>query len=122
MSQGVGHGGNKPASFPEDVGTRMSALLHLIGNLTALKLIYVLLNQECSVGVLANMIGVKQPVASKYLRRMEQKGLLERRSVGQFSFYRVKDPIVHDIFNRVREYVDPDDDPGDDPPPPASAV
>src|SRR5690349_20527447 len=108
MTQGGGNAGNNPPPFPADVRTRMSTFLRLIGNPTTLKLINAMGNLEYSVGVLATTIGVKQPLASKYLRRMEKKGLLERRRDGQRSLYRIKDPVVHDVFNRVRQHADPE--------------
>lgn len=76
--------------------------------------------REKSVGEIVEETGEKESNVSQQLRILEFRGLVARRRSGQHVFYRMKDPSICAVMERVKEIVLPS--PGQSSATPAEAI
>lgn len=58
---------------------------------------------EMSVGHLCEKIGIEQANASQHLAVLRNKHLVETRKDGNQIFYRLRDPLLGDVFEALRK-------------------
>ena len=75
--------------------------LRTIAHPCRLRIIEILLNEERSVGELAEACGIPSHMASEHLRLLRDRGLLDSRREGRKIFYWVAEPALASIMNCV---------------------
>ena len=59
---------------------------------------------EMSVGQLCEKIGIEQANASQHLSVLRNKHLVETRKDGNQIFYRLRDPLLGNVFEALRKF------------------
>ncbi len=59
---------------------------------------------EMSVGQLGDKLGIEQANASQHLAVLRSKYLVETRKEGNQIFYRLRDPLLGDVLEALRQY------------------
>ena len=59
---------------------------------------------EMSVGRLCEKVGVDQSNASQHLAVLRNKHLVETRKEGNQIFYRLRDPLLGEVLEKMRQY------------------
>ena len=59
---------------------------------------------EMSVSRLCEKIGIEQANASQHLAVLRNKHIVETRKEGNQIFYRLRDPLLGDVLEKMREY------------------
>ena len=72
--------------------------LRTIAHPCRLRMIFILLQVECSVGDLAEMCGIPSHMASEHLRILKDRGLLGCRREGRKIFYNIAEPALASIM------------------------
>jgi DNA-binding transcriptional ArsR family regulator len=75
--------------------------LRTIAHPCRLRIIEILLNEERSVGELAEACGIPSHMASEHLRLLKDRGLLKSRREGRKVYYVVAEPALAMIMNCV---------------------
>lgn len=83
----------------QEMAVRQAAICSIFGNATRVLILWVLLDQELSVGEIAAAIQASLQATSQHLRLMEDKGLLASRRDGQKIYYSV---VEHDLMEDCR--------------------
>ncbi len=78
-------------------------LCKVFSNPVRVGLLVLLMNGERSVGSLARSLRVSVPTASKHLRVMRERGVLEASRGGNVVYYHVTSPKVLRAFSMMRE-------------------
>lgn len=66
-----------------------SDLLKSLANPVRLKILCALVDGECSVGALAERVGVRETVVSQHLMRLRAEGLVRNRRVATTVYYTI---------------------------------
>jgi DNA-binding transcriptional ArsR family regulator len=61
-------------------------------------------NGELTVGQLCDKVGVEQANASQHLSILRNKHIVETRKEGNQIFYRLRDPLLGEVLDKMREY------------------
>lgn len=72
-----------------DLAEHQAEIYSLFSNPNRLQILWLLKNQELSVGDIAVAIGESMPNTSQYLRQMKDRNILETRRKGQSVFYAI---------------------------------
>ncbi len=59
---------------------------------------------ELSVGQLCEKVGVEQANASQHLTVLRNKHIVETRKEGNQIFYRLRDPLLGEVMEKMQEY------------------
>src|SRR3954462_15238742 len=59
---------------------------------------------EMSVGRLCEKVGIEQANASQHLAVLRSKHLVETRKVGNQIYYRLRDPLLGEVLQKMRDY------------------
>lgn len=81
----------------EDVATKFKAL----SDPTRVKILYLLTQEECSVGHIAELLQMTQSAVSHQLSFLKQLRLVKSRRVGQSFFYSYDDEHVIEILKQM---------------------
>ena len=87
----------------EDNAERAATLLASMANVRRLMMLCHLVEGECSVGRLADRIGLSQSALSQHLGRMRALGLVESRRSGQTIYYRLASREVMAVLETLQE-------------------
>ena len=79
-----------------------SECLKTIAHPCRLRIIGILLQQDCSVGELADYCNIPSHMASEHLRLLKDRGLLSSRREGRKIYYSVAEPALENIIQCVR--------------------
>ena len=75
---------------------------HALSDPTRLRILDILRRRdEASVGELTEALGTSQQNVSKHLRALQAEGFLSRRKQGTSSLYRIADPAVLELCDRL---------------------
>ena len=75
---------------------------HALSDPTRLRVLDILRNrEEASVGELTELLGSSQQNVSKHLSALQAEGFLARRKQGTSSLYRIADPAVLELCDRL---------------------
>jgi DNA-binding transcriptional ArsR family regulator len=89
----------KKIEIIENSALEMAAeCLRTIAHPCRLRMIHVLLQEECSVGELAELCGIPSHMASEHLRLLKDRGLLGSRREGRKIFYNIAEPALASIM------------------------
>jgi DNA-binding transcriptional ArsR family regulator len=75
-----------------------------LGHPTRVAIVEYLRYGEMSVGRLCEKVGVEQANASQHLAVLRNKHLVETRKEGNQIFYRLRDPLLGDVLELMRQY------------------
>lgn len=81
----------------EDVASKFKAL----SDPTRVKILYLLTQEECSVGHIAELLHMSQSAVSHQLSYLKQLRLVKARRVGQSFFYSYDDEHVIEILKQM---------------------
>lgn len=91
-------GGNNYNQLPEL--NRLSNLFKVLADETRLKIVYILLRQELSVGDIAGLLGSTPSNVSHHLRLLRAARLVKRRRDGKLIYYTLDDEHVEAIIEQ----------------------
>jgi DNA-binding transcriptional ArsR family regulator len=77
----------------------ISDLLAALGNNNRLQIVSHLFEGECSVGSLANKVGLSQSALSQHLSKLRARGLVTTRRDGQTIYYSMRDRRVESLLS-----------------------
>jgi DNA-binding transcriptional ArsR family regulator len=63
-----------------------------------------MLREECTVGQLTDLLGVRQPTVSQHIRVLRLAGLVEERKVGRNVFYRAAPAELQVVDDWLAKY------------------
>lgn len=85
----------------EDNADQAAALLASMANSRRLMVLCHLVSGECSVGVLAQRVGLSQSALSQHLARMRAQGFVDARRDGQTVYYRLASQKVRALLETL---------------------
>ncbi|MCP3740364.1 ArsR/SmtB family transcription factor [Rossellomorea sp. BNER] len=83
-----------------------SRLLKAISDPTRIKLLYLLFQEECSVGHITEVLELSQSAVSHQLSYLRKLKLVKYRKVKNISYYTYSDEHVVGILNQVIQHVE----------------
>ncbi len=83
----------------------LSELFKIFGDSTRIKIIEVLINNELSVGAIANKIDISQSAVSHQLRILKSSKLVKYKKIGKEVYYSIADDHVEKIFMLGFEHI-----------------
>lgn len=96
----------KPRLLPEVKAARLADLFSTLSDASRVRIVAVLLEQELSVGSLAEALGMSESAVSHQLRGLRQLRLVRSRRQGRQIFYSLDDDHVAEIFRMGLDHVD----------------
>jgi ArsR family transcriptional regulator len=81
-----------------------AGVFQALGHPTRVAIVELLRDGEMSVGRLCEAIGVEQANASQHLAVLRNKHIVETRKEGNQIFYRLRDPLLGEVLEKMREY------------------
>jgi ArsR family transcriptional regulator len=79
-------------------------IFQALGHPTRIAIVEYLRDGEISVGNLCEKIGIEQANASQHLAVLRSKHIVETRKDGNQIFYRLRNPIVSEMLEIMRQY------------------
>ncbi len=73
----------------------------LLGDSSRLRILRALMEREHSVHELCEACGMAQPNVSRHLSLLRREGVVDRTREGKQAFYRIVDPSLRDLCERV---------------------
>lgn len=103
-----------PDPIPDEFLELMAEKFRMLADPTRLAILRALMAGEKSVGRVVEEVDRSQANVSKHLKQLAEAGLVARRKEGLNVFYRIDDPVVHQlcrlvcetIYQEVREQAD----------------
>jgi DNA-binding transcriptional ArsR family regulator len=87
-----------------DAAELIARRFHALSDPTRLRILDILRHRdEASVGELTETLGSSQQNVSKHLSALQAEGFLSRRKQGTSSLYRIADPAVLELCDRLCE-------------------
>lgn len=68
-------------------------------------MLYVLSENRCNVGCMAERLQLPQPTVSRHLKILRDRGLVESARDGQMVYYRITDPRIIEALDLLREVI-----------------
>jgi DNA-binding transcriptional ArsR family regulator len=96
----------KSGLLSEVKATRLADLFGTLSDASRVRIIAVLLEQELSVGSLAEALGMSESAVSHQLRGLRQLRLVRSRRQGRRIFYSLDDDHVAELFRMGLDHVD----------------
>jgi DNA-binding transcriptional ArsR family regulator len=81
-----------------------AGIFQALGHPTRVAIVEYLRYGEISVGRLCEKVGIEQANASQHLAVLRNKHLVETRKDGNQIFYRLRDPLLGDMLEMMRQY------------------
>jgi len=81
-----------------------AGIFQALGHPTRVAIVEFLRYGEMSVGRLCEKVGVEQANASQHLAVLRNKHIVETRKEGNQIFYRLRDPLLGEVLEKMREY------------------
>ncbi|MCP3984447.1 MAG: winged helix-turn-helix transcriptional regulator [bacterium] len=79
----------------------VAARFRLLGDSSRLRILRALMEQEHSVQELCDVCGMTQSNVSRHLSLLRREGVVDRTREGKQAFYRIIDPSLRDLCERV---------------------
>lgn len=92
-------------TLDEDTAAMMAELFGALSDASRVRIISVLAKGECSVGSLAQAVGISESAVSHQLRGLRQMHLVRARKRGRQVFYCLDDEHIVDLFQRGLAHV-----------------
>jgi len=96
----------KPRLLTGVRATRLADLFGTLSDASRVRIIAALLEQELSVGSLAEALGMSESAVSHQLRGLRQLRLVRSRREGRRIFYSLDDDHVAELFRMGLDHVD----------------
>jgi DNA-binding transcriptional ArsR family regulator len=87
--------------MPDALVELIAERFRTIGEPTRIRILEQLRHQECSVQDLAESLSSSQQNISKHLAQLHRAGIVGRRKVGTFAYYRITDESVFAMCEQV---------------------
>lgn len=88
--------------LPADAAELIAGRFRALSDPTRLRVLdHLRRNGEASVGALTEALGTSQQNVSKHLAALRAEGFVARRKQGTSSLYRIADPAVFELCDRV---------------------
>lgn len=84
-----------------DVLAQAAECLRTLAHPVRLRMVQMLLNDNYTVGELAEACEIPNHMASEHLRLMQHCGFLSRRKEGRYTYYEVAEPHLADIMKCI---------------------
>ncbi len=81
-----------------------AGIFQALGHPTRVAMVECLSRSEMSVSTLCEKVGVEQANASQHLAVLRNKHIVETRKEGNQIFYRLRDPLLREVLEKMREY------------------
>ena len=81
-----------------------AGVFQALGHPTRVAIVECLSREEMSVSGLCEAVGIEQANASQHLAVLRNKYLVETRKEGNQIFYRLRDPLLGEVLEKMREY------------------
>ena len=81
-----------------------AGIFQALSHPTRVAIVECLSRGEMSVSGLCEAVGVEQANASQHLAVLRNKHLVETRKEGNQIFYRLRDPLLGEVLEKMREY------------------
>lgn len=81
-----------------------AGIFQALAHPTRVAIVEFLSDGEMSVGQMCEKVGVEQANASQHLAVLRNKHIVETRKEGNQIFYRLRDPLLGDVLEKMREY------------------
>ena len=81
-----------------------AGIFQALGHPTRVAIVESLRYGEMSVGQLCEKVGIEQANASQHLAVLRNKHLVDMRKEGNQIFYRLRDPLLGEILELMRQY------------------
>lgn len=81
-----------------------AGIFQALGHPTRVAIVELLSQEEMSVGQLCEQVGVEQANASQHLAVLRSKHIVDSRKEGNQIFYRLRDPLLGEVLEKMREY------------------
>ena len=81
-----------------------AGIFQALAHPTRVAIVEYLRQGEMTVGQLCEKVGVEQANASQHLAVLRNKYLVETRKEGNLIYYRLRDPLLGDVLEKMREY------------------
>ena len=81
-----------------------AGIFQALGHPTRVAIVEYLRYGETSVGRLCEKVGIEQANASQHLAVLRNKHLVDTRKDGNQIFYRLRDPLLGDMLEMMRQY------------------
>lgn len=81
-----------------------AGIFQALGHPTRVAIVETLRNGEISVGQLCEKVGIEQANASQHLAVLRNKHLVDTRKEGNQIFYRLRDPLLGEMLELMRQY------------------
>ena len=96
----------KTRNLPELAALQLADLFATLSDASRVRIIAALLEEELSVGVLAQRLGMSESAVSHQLRGLRQMHLVRTRRQGRRMFYRLDDEHVRELFMMGVDHVE----------------
>nr|WP_257351454.1 metalloregulator ArsR/SmtB family transcription factor [Pseudalkalibacillus decolorationis] len=90
----------------ENTVEEASRILKAISDPTRMKILYLLFQEECSVGHMVEVLGISQSAISHQLGHLRNLRLVKYRREGNTYYYAYDDEHVVNILNQVIEHIE----------------
>lgn len=90
---------------PENTLKELADFYKVFGDVTRIRILYVLLKQEVCVCDLAAVLGMTQSAISHQLRILKQMKLVKNRREGKTVFYSLADGHIQTIISQGMEHI-----------------
>ena len=81
-----------------------AGIFQALGHPTRVAIVEFLSRGEMSMGRLCEKVGVEQANLSQHLAVLRNKHIVETRKEGNQIFYRLRDPLLGQVLEKMREY------------------
>jgi DNA-binding transcriptional ArsR family regulator len=81
-----------------------TGIFQALGHPTRVAIVELLRDGELSVGALCEKAGIEQANTSQHLAVLRGKHVVETRKEGNQIFYRLRDPLLGEVLEKMREY------------------
>ncbi|MEV0985197.1 MULTISPECIES: metalloregulator ArsR/SmtB family transcription factor [unclassified Brevibacterium] len=83
-----------------------SESFRILADPTRVRIMWVLLQEECNVTRLAELIEASPTVVSQHLAKLRAANLVQTRRAGTFVYYSASDAHVHRLLSEVLSYAE----------------
>ena len=92
--------------MPDSMRRFKAGIFQALAHPTRVAIVEYLRYGELSVRRLCEKVGIEQANASQHLAVLRNKHIVETRKEGNLIFYRLRDPLLGEVLEKMREYFD----------------
>lgn len=92
-------------ALTDDEIADLSEIFAALSDPTRVRIIYAIRTTEHSVGDIANLLGLSEPLVSQHLRRLRTLRIARMRAQGRFHYYQLDDDHVETLLSVCLDHV-----------------